>query len=145
MRKVNLGCGPYKEPGFINIDINPRQAPDIVRDITRGLPFDTNSTNEVLASHVLEHLDPDNFLFVMGEIYRILINGGSLRVIVPIGIVNSVDHKMIFVKDSFDIFGRDDAALYFNMDFKWKLVEKSESICSYTNNPLLHITLVAIK
>lgn len=57
MRKLNLGCGPYKMEGHINIDCNPLHKPDIVRDVSRGLPFDDNSVESIVASHFLESFD----------------------------------------------------------------------------------------
>ena len=41
--KLNIGCGKNKLKGFINLDISPNVAPDIVRDIERGLPFGDNT------------------------------------------------------------------------------------------------------
>lgn len=145
MRMVNIGCGPYKIDGFINIDINPLQNPDMIRDVRRGLPFDTSSVDKLVASHILEHLDPDNFIWVMGEIYRVLISDGVLQIEVPLGITGSVDHKMFFTKDSFDMFFRPEASLYYQTDFRWEFIDQKESICASAGTPLLNISMRAIK
>jgi predicted SAM-dependent methyltransferase len=121
MRNVNIGCGPYKEPDYINIDINPRWGPDVVRDIRKGLPFDDSSVDMLLASHFLEHLSIEEFMEVMEECYRVLKPTGSFRIIVPLMDFNTLDHKLFFTESSFEIFFRetDGAEVYFNRKFKW--------------------------
>ena len=56
MRKLNLGCGYNKKDGWINIDNDETVNPDIVRDLTRGLPFDDNSFDTVICTHTIEHV-----------------------------------------------------------------------------------------
>ena len=86
MRKINIGCGPYPQEGYINIDINPLWNPDIVRDVQKGLPFDDSSVGEVLASHSLEHLrTSDDLIYVMKEVYRVLIPEGIFDISLPLG------------------------------------------------------------
>ena len=67
--KLNIGCGKNKLKGFINLDISPNVAPDIVRDIERGLPFGDNTFDEAVSSHTLEHIR--DLIFVMNEIWRV--------------------------------------------------------------------------
>lgn len=112
-RRINLGCGPYGERSsaeWVNIDINPSQHPDIVRDVRRGLPFDDSSCAEVRTWHFLEHLAHDDFLFLVGEIYRVLAPGGEWSIIVPLGNTGDFDHKMLFTEDSFDCLMREETA-----------------------------------
>jgi len=92
--KLNLGCGLTLLKGFINIDLEYPDNIDffiaqakgtkfIRRDITRGLPFSNNSIDEIRAISVLEHLDSDDFLFVMNECWRVLKEETFLIVKVP--------------------------------------------------------------
>ncbi len=86
--KLNLGCG-FRRPGspdgiqIINIDSRAEVKPDMVLDIAKGLPFDDNSADEVLANDFLEHLMPSDVIFVMEEIYRVLKNGGKFESLTP--------------------------------------------------------------
>jgi len=83
-RLLNLGSGnrpgdPAK--GWINVDIDTQCNPDVVRNLDRGLPFDSDSADYVRASHVIEHVD-DVFYF-MYEIWRVSKHGGTVEIIAP--------------------------------------------------------------
>ena len=82
MRKLNIGCGEQSMEGFVGIDIHD-YGQEIVRDITRGLPFDDNSVDEIYSSHCLEHIRREDVLFVWEEIYRVLKKGGTFTLTVP--------------------------------------------------------------
>ena len=85
-RRVNVGCGNQKMPGWIGIDVVKTPTADIVRDVTRGLPFDDSSVDEIYCDNVLEHIGPNaDFLFVLNEFYRVLRPGGIATIIVPDG------------------------------------------------------------
>lgn len=79
-----LGCGSKHLDRFINIDINPKLKPDIVRDVEKGLPFDDNSIDMIYSTHFMEHINPDAIDFVMYEIWRVLKPNGSFHCTVPI-------------------------------------------------------------
>ena len=76
IRKINLGCGYNKLRGYINVDFNPGCKPDIVHNLSKGLPFDSNSADEIVAFDFLEHCS--DFVSVMNEIIRVLKVGGKL-------------------------------------------------------------------
>ena len=116
-RRLNLGCGVYHEDGadWINIDANPHADPDILRDVRRGLPFDGSSCAEVLTSHFLEHLPPDDLIFLIGEIHRVLVASGIWRIVVPLGNTGDIDHKMQFSVDSFAMLPRPEAERYYQI------------------------------
>jgi SAM-dependent methyltransferase len=79
--RVNLGCGTDIRDGWVNIDRH--DAPGVIQyDISRlPLPFESGVVDEILASHVLEHLPCWEDL--MPELHRILRPGGILEVRVP--------------------------------------------------------------
>ncbi|MEK9170184.1 MAG: class I SAM-dependent methyltransferase [Patescibacteria group bacterium] len=82
MKKLNLGSGGYKKEGFINLDWNPLNNPDVAHDLNKlPYPFPDNSFDFIEASHVLEHLDKP--FMVMKELHRILKSDGKLVVKVP--------------------------------------------------------------
>jgi predicted SAM-dependent methyltransferase len=124
MRKINLGCGPYKQEGFINLDINHLWEPDIVRDVTKGLPFDSDSVQQVNAHHFLEHLTFEDLFFVLEECYRVLANGGVLDIVVPLGNTGELEHKTLFTENSFDILFAEDVNQHFGTEMRWELVSK---------------------
>lgn len=83
-RLLNLGSGNRpgdQKQGWINVDIDKGCNPDIVRDLDKGLPFDTNSADYVRASHVIEHVD--DVFFFMYEIWRVSKHGGTVEIIAP--------------------------------------------------------------
>jgi len=86
MIKYNLGCGNNKLEGFINVDKEEFYKPDLLIDLEK-FPWDikTSSADVVVLTHVLEHLgkDPDDFLNVMKELYRITRPFGEIRITVP--------------------------------------------------------------
>lgn len=82
LRRLHLGCGKDIKGGWINIDIQDF-GQEIVRDITRGLPFDDNSVDEIYTCHFLEHLNGDDLLFVLSEIHRVLKPGREVFIRVP--------------------------------------------------------------
>ena len=82
--KLNLGCGSQILPGYCNVD--KFGAPDLTWDLeTFPWPWPDNAAEEVLLSHVLEHLGhaPATFLGVMQELYRVCRDGALVKVVVP--------------------------------------------------------------
>lgn len=81
--KLYVGSRDYKPDGFRTVDIDATYAPDIVADVTDRIPLEDGCVDEIIAGHVLEHIDwPDNFKAI-GEFTRILRIGGTLRLSVP--------------------------------------------------------------
>ena len=80
--KLNLGCGPDRKEGYVNVDKFQQYNPDQLADLNEfPYPWDDNSVDEVFMSHILEHLDDQQK--VLEEIYRILKKGGKLKLIYP--------------------------------------------------------------
>lgn len=81
--KLYVGSRNYKPDGYLTVDIDPSMMPDIVADITKMTSVEDNSCSEVVAGHVLEHIDwPDSFL-AFSEFARILRPGGELKIAIP--------------------------------------------------------------
>lgn len=82
-RRINLGCGTDAREGYLNIDINAFNMPDLVADV-RALDFLPGGYyEEVLAQDVLEHLPRMHTLQALRQWNRLLRMGGVLRLRVP--------------------------------------------------------------
>jgi predicted SAM-dependent methyltransferase len=81
-KRLNLGCGKYLIPGWINADLY-RHA-DVMFDIRARWPIPDGRVIGVRLEHVLEHVAyPDDALHVIAECYRVLAPGGTVRLGVP--------------------------------------------------------------
>jgi len=81
---VNVGCGPFVLPVFVNVDLY-RHSPEIVPwDCRWNLPFGDGSAKGIRAEHFFEHLEAreeaPEFLL---DCFRVLEPGGVIRIIVP--------------------------------------------------------------
>lgn len=113
MKILNLGCGTKtsSSPEIVNIDRSlflrlkksavPRvivelllrgermerfaSIPDniLVHDLSKGIPFQSNSVDAVYHSHLLEHLDLNTAKEFLSEVRRVLKPGGIHRIVVP--------------------------------------------------------------
>lgn len=79
--KLNLGCGPKRLEGYINVDLHVDA--DLKHNLLEPLPFEDGSIDEVLASHLLEHFSYAESHTVLKDWVRVLKHGGKLRIIVP--------------------------------------------------------------
>ncbi len=81
--RLNLGSGGRPKDGYVNVDVNPNaQNVDRVYDLNSyPWPFDSNSVDEVVMAHCLEHLIHRNR--AMKEVHRILKKNGVAKITVP--------------------------------------------------------------
>jgi len=81
--KLYVGSRNYKPDGYVTVDIDPANKPDIVADITNMTSVADASCDEVVAGHVLEHIEwPDSFAAI-AEFARVLKPGGVVKIAVP--------------------------------------------------------------
>jgi ubiquinone/menaquinone biosynthesis C-methylase UbiE len=84
--KLNLGCGYNKLEGFVNVDSQSTCAPDQVVDLESiPWPYPDNSVEQIVMTHVLEHLgaDKQTFFGIMKELYRVCKPNATVHIIVP--------------------------------------------------------------
>lgn len=72
---VEFGCGGNRLPGWLCHDIEV--------DITKPLPYDNDSVDNIRAEHVCEHVSGPEFLRFLDECWRILRPGGKVRICMP--------------------------------------------------------------
>lgn len=82
--KLNIGCGPFGLPGWINLDLSSHHNVTLRSDCRCRIPLADQSCQGIHVEHFFEHLCPTDeraqFLF---ECRRCLQYGGVLRIIVP--------------------------------------------------------------
>lgn len=87
IRSLNLGSGPNwprrtRTHDEVFLDCLPMSGVDVVHDLNVfPWPFEDNSFHEIVALHLIEHLD--DFLKFHDECWRILVKGGALYVSTP--------------------------------------------------------------
>ena len=83
MKKLNLGCGHKLKEGYVNIDNDPSVNPDHIVNLgVDDLPFADNTFDEVMASHILEHIG-DGYISLIKELYRVCKPNAILEIFVP--------------------------------------------------------------
>ncbi|WP_316172420.1 class I SAM-dependent methyltransferase [Bradyrhizobium sp. SZCCHNRI2049] len=109
--RLNLGCGRDVKPGWINVDREP--APDVVAfDLGRcrdlALPFSDETVDEILASHVIEHIV--DTLPLMQELHRVARPDALMTIRVPYGSSDEAwedpTHVRAYTLGSFGYFGQ---------------------------------------
>jgi hypothetical protein len=82
--KINLGSHNKRIAGYTNIDAQQLPNVDIVHDLTIApWPIDTESVEEILTHEFLEHIEFRKLPIILSECYRILKDGGKIRIQVP--------------------------------------------------------------
>jgi len=79
--RLNLGCGDKILPGYVNVDVAASRAgksPDVQCDLHDLTPFESDSADEALAVHVVEHFWRWEVVDVLREWARVLKPGGLM-------------------------------------------------------------------
>jgi len=80
---LNLGCGRCYHSDWINIDIRSSGPDVIAHNLFHGIPYADNTVDVVYHSHLLEHMPKQFGPVFIGECFRVLKNGGIIRIAVP--------------------------------------------------------------
>jgi predicted SAM-dependent methyltransferase len=80
---VNIGCGAYFDPRWINLDGAPLDSRVEQHDCRENLRFADGSVDAAYSSHLVEHLSPKFALHFLQECFRVLKPGGVLRLATP--------------------------------------------------------------
>ncbi len=81
-RRLNVGCGGNRIPGWLNADRFPPPGVTFM-DATKPLPFDDAAFDAVLCEHMVEHIPKAAGIALIGEFRRILQPGGIARLVTP--------------------------------------------------------------
>lgn len=81
---ANIGCGPFGQEGWVNLDLFPAPGVTMRADCRHGFPLGDGAVRGIHVEHYFEHLEPGTerprFL---AECRRCLEPGGILRIVVP--------------------------------------------------------------
>lgn len=115
--KLHLGCGKTILPDWINVDCVSSPGVDLVFDLdkcsTNPLPLPDNSIEEILASHLLEHIV--NPLPMLQELYRVAKPEAKLTFFLPYGSSDDAFEDPTHVRPYFlNSFG------YFSQPYYWR-------------------------
>lgn len=84
MALLDIGCGKNKKQGYIGVDRIKFDGVDVVLDIGKdGWPWEDESVDGVYSSHVVEHLDSNERVHFVNELYRVLKKGCQAQIITP--------------------------------------------------------------
>jgi SAM-dependent methyltransferase len=85
-RKLEIGPGPTRTPGFETLNVVWWPNVDYVADAAKRLPFPADTFEIVYASHILEHIPWYLSERVLREWRRVIKPGGRLELWVPNGL-----------------------------------------------------------
>jgi SAM-dependent methyltransferase len=106
--RLNIGCGKFPRPGWINLDNKVRPGVDCVADLGADLPFPDGAVDYAVAIHVLPHLPLDALAPALARVRRVLKPGGVLRLALP------------DLEKAIDAYRRGDAAYFAVPDARWR-------------------------
>jgi SAM-dependent methyltransferase len=145
--RLNLGCGRGPQLDWTNIDSVTWPGVDIVADLDRcreiPLPFDESSVDEMLLSHVIEHLrDP---LGLMQELHRVAKPGATLTIRVPYGSSDDAWEDPTHVRPYFlGSFGYFSQPFYWRADYGYRGDWRTERRCLIFHRTLKDLEFNAI-
>lgn len=78
-KRLHIGCGGKRIPGFVNVDVVAGSAVDVVAD-ARALPFDQESVAEIYSCAVIEHFSRHEWVDVLHHWVSLLEPGGRIYI-----------------------------------------------------------------
>lgn len=122
-RRLNVGCGRNIIPGWLNLDIVSLPGVDVVADLercaTNPIALESDSIDEFLLSHVIEHIQAS--LDLMQELYRLAKPNAKAVIRVPHGGNDDAwedpTHVRAYFPNSFGYFGQ---PFYWRADYGYR-------------------------
>jgi SAM-dependent methyltransferase len=106
--RLQIGCGKFPRPGWINTDNKVRPGVDCVADLRGDLPFADAAFDYAAAIHVLPHIPLAGLAAALARIRRVLKPGGVLRLALP------------DLERALDAFRGGDASYFAVADTEWE-------------------------
>jgi len=141
--KLNLGCGYRKIEGYINIDIRPEVGPDMVLDISEGLPYD-NEIDEIRAVDFLEHVPIGRTISTIESIWKALKHHGKFYSVTPStdgrGAFQDPTHVSFWNKNSFWYYMDDEHRNLYGI--KAKFIGELRDVITDPANKIHHVEAI---
>lgn len=83
VRKLQLGAGVNRQPGWLSTDITSRHDDVLELDASGPLPFPDDSLDYIFAEHLIEHIAYRPGQRMLRQCRRVLRPGGVLRLATP--------------------------------------------------------------
>src|SRR5277367_1020043 len=81
---LNIGCGPFGQDGWVNVDLMKLKNVSFTYDTRKHLPFKDRTVDRIRVEHFFEHLDKSAEVpFFLEECKRVMKEGAVLRIVVP--------------------------------------------------------------
>jgi len=82
VKKLHIGAGNRKIKDWLNTDIGNKKIMPVI-DVTKRFPLNTNTIDYAFSEHMIEHINYDDGLKMLNEVFRILKSKGKLRISTP--------------------------------------------------------------
>lgn len=92
-RRVEVGSGWLPQPGYIHIDLDPDSRSVDLLVPGHSIPLANGWSDELLSIHMIEHIPPPLLKATLREWFRILRDGGALRIHTPNG--RALGHALV--------------------------------------------------
>ena len=81
---LDVGAGDDPQPKCVAMDRRNIPGIDVVHDIEDfPWPFPDDTFDKIIASHIIEHIDPSKSIDVMNEAWRVMAVGGEILIAMP--------------------------------------------------------------
>ena len=143
--KLNVGCGGWQLPGWVNLDAIEHGVPGGVVARAPSLPFLDASLEEIYAGHFVEHLEYEEAVAFLAECRRCLTPGGVLGVVVPDtdailkSYLNGPRKRIEFLRDGKSVFFYTDDLDDLCAVFLYSTVQDSQHRWSYNPRTLARL------
>jgi SAM-dependent methyltransferase len=84
-RRIEIGSGLKPQPGYVHVDVDPDSRSVDLLVSGRSLPLSDGWSDEVLSIHMIEHVPPPRLRATLREWFRVLRDGGMVRIHTPNG------------------------------------------------------------
>lgn len=127
MDYLNLGCGTQYHDAWVNLDFKGIPGKVQEHNLLKGIPFENASFDVLYHSHILEHFTREDGKTFLKECFRVLRNGGILRVVVPD--LKDIVQEYLYVLEQIEKNEQDSQSL--DEAYDWILIELIDQLARH--------------